>query len=81
MKSMSRQEAVPVLAMLQPEGDPPCRRGVKEEINSVAGGDEVGEGDREGFQRGEPQAESTWKVSALPVGRWQAQRVTCLEMT
>lgn len=32
VKSMSRQEAVPVLAALQPEGDAPGRSGVKEAI-------------------------------------------------
>lgn len=81
VKSVSRQEAVPVLAALQPEGDPAGRRGVKEETDCMAGGDEVWEGGREGFQRGEELAESTWKVPALPAGRWQAQRMTCLGMT
>lgn len=32
MKSVSRQDAGLVLAVLQLKGDPPCREGVKEEI-------------------------------------------------
>lgn len=63
---MGLDEEHPVLAVLQPEGDPPCRRGVKEEIESLDGGDEVGERGKEGFPRGEQQAESMWKVPALP---------------
>lgn len=77
---MSWQEAGLVLVVLQLEGDLPGRRGVKEEIDSVAGGAEVWEGGREGFHRGEQQAESTWKVPALLVGRWRARRMTCLGM-